>query len=359
MKRMMRAGFLICLLLISLVSCKQKQYNEALDLIEQGEIEAAFDMLGEMGDDRKAQELLTHFRYVPTKIVFYYGEERAVRTYTYDEHSLLEQIVVSAPDSIYYTEHFVYDADGRMISQSQKNVFEMTTVKEDYTYDENGNLSSMVSIASDGSVHHRYEYTYDKNGNLICETYENILGESKTVDYTYDTDGRLLRIAHTGDFSAAIEEYTYDAGGNMVRHIYVDDIDGETVKSCTYDANGNLIQEVEVYPDGGTWLRDYRYDTNGNMLRMVITYPDGDISTTEYTYDVEGRLLLSKTTHPNGGIGTYEYTYDAHGNKMKQVYTSQRGSTESYEYEYQLVYIPFILSEKTEEMWNIEWFHGK
>ena len=359
MKRMILAGLLICLLLISLTSCKQKQYKEALDLIEQGEIEAAFDTLHALGDHRKAQELLTHFRHVPTKIVFYYGEERVVSTYTYDEHSLLEQIVVSAPDSIYYTEHFVYDADGRMISQSQKNVSEMTTVREDYTYDENGNLSSKVYIAPDGSVYHRYEYAYDKNGNLICETYENFLGESKTIDYTYDTDGRLLRIAHTGDSSAETEEYTYDASGNMVRHVYADDNGRETVKSYTYDAGGNLIREVEVYPDGFTWSRDYTYDTDGSMIRMVLTYPDGDIATVHYTYNANGNLIFEETIHTNGNRSTYEYAYDDHGNKTRKAYTSGRGYTEIYEYEYRLVYIPYSISAMTEEMWDIEWFFGK
>ena len=203
MKRMILAGLLICLLLISLTSCKQKQYKEALDLIEQGEIEAAFDTLHALGDHRKAQELLTHFRHVPTKIVFYYGEERVVRTYTYDEHSLLEQIVVSQSDLIYFSEHFVYDAEGRIISQSQKNHSGMTKHKEDYTYDENGNLLSKVYITSDGSFHYRYEYTYDKSGNLICEAYEDLFGNPLTVHYTYDTDGRLLRIAHNG-FSTVI-----------------------------------------------------------------------------------------------------------------------------------------------------------
>ena len=112
MKRMICAGFLICLLLMSLASCKQKQYREALDLIEQGQIEAAFDALQALGEYREAQELLTHFRYVPTKIVFNYDEEYVVREYTYDEHSLLEQIVVSQSDLIYFSEHFVYDAEG-------------------------------------------------------------------------------------------------------------------------------------------------------------------------------------------------------------------------------------------------------
>jgi hypothetical protein len=55
---------------MSLASCKQKQYREALDLIEQGQIEAAFDALQALGEYRGTQELLTHFRYVPTKIVF-------------------------------------------------------------------------------------------------------------------------------------------------------------------------------------------------------------------------------------------------------------------------------------------------
>ena len=86
------------------------------------------------------------------------------------------------------------------------------------------------------------------------------------------------------------------------------------------------------------------------MIKKVYTDSDGDKIVYDYTYDAEGNLIKEVYTYFDGDKTIYDYTYDTEGNLIKRVYTQSDGKIETWEKEWQFVYIPFDLSEKTEEL---------
>ena len=244
MKRMILAGFLICLLLTSLISCKQKQYNEALDLIEQGQIEAAYAMLGEMGDYRKAQELLTHFYKVPVRVIKDQGHNVVTVEYAYGEDSLLRQIAYKHSDGYNATEDYTFDSDGNL-TQYLHTDQEGTRIIRDYAYDANGNMLRKTVTSPDGSKGIT-ACTYDASNRLTRETFWHEQGEQSAIDYIYDGNGYLLRKIYSD--APSEESYAYDGDGNLIKRVHTHYDGGKDVYEYTYDGDGNMLREMKWLP---------------------------------------------------------------------------------------------------------------
>lgn len=185
-----------------------------------------------------------------------------------------------------YDEHgadmisYEYDDNGRLSRESKGNGTYTT-----YEYDAAGQLIHMINYAPDDSVQSRFDYTYDANGNRTSMT--TLAG---TTTYDYDPIGQLTAVTYPGGRHAT---YEYDAVGNRVT---VTDNSTPT----TYTTN-NLNQYTQV------GSATYTYDDNGNMTSK--TDAGG---TTTYEYDYANRLI--RVVAP--GSDTWEYTYDALGNRV-------------------------------------------
>ena len=175
---------------------------------------------------------------------------------------------------------YEYDDNGRLLRESRGNG--TYTI---YEYDAAGQLTSMVNYAPDDSVQSRFDYTYDVNGNRTSMT--TLAG---TTTYEYDLIGQLIGVTYPDGRRMA---YEYDAAGNRVT--VTDDS-----MSTNYTTN-NLNQCTRV---GDV---TYTYDANGNM-----TSKTDAAGTTTYEYDAENRLVRVITP----ADGTWEYTYDALGNRV-------------------------------------------
>ena len=122
------------------------------------------------------------------------------------------------------------------------------------------------------------------------------------INYSYTTDGVLLMA------SSLSWEYVYDKNGNEIKYSYI---------SKDFDKNGDIsymygYSTEREYSEDGKFLSEKFYDENGVLVE--ITTP---------TYDENGCLVKIE-----GSSEEYHYTA---------------------EYTYKLVYIPFELSEITEE----------
>ncbi|MEO6475135.1 MAG: Ig-like domain-containing protein [Luteolibacter sp.] len=269
-----------------------------------------------------------------------------------------------------------YDADGRMISQTDANgktigfTHEVSQRRESITdrlgdittheFDENGNVTRTTDAL--GGVTNR---GYDANDNETSTTTplgfttsrafdakNNLLSEADPLGhasrYSYDGEKRPLSISDALDHSTVI---TYSSNGNLTRMVdpggtptdfsysgsgeisTLTDTNGTTT-SYTHDAKGHE-KTTRVTTADGTLLSSeaYDYDDSGNRIRSISS--DGArYFTTTYTYDAENRL--TRTTYPDGassatvynangkvayesdtaGYTTY-YTYDSRGNLIQ------------------------------------------
>ena len=179
-KKILCACMLICVILAGFVSCDKSDYNEALELIESGDYEEAYEILKELGDYKDSAELLKNFRFVPSSYVYkelYEGEEyKITASVSLGEGNLPVQVV--------------------LIEDGEKYIC-------DYTYDNDGNLIKEVYTDYDGDKS-IYDYTYDNYGNLFKKYWSDSEGEYESGELQY----RLVYIEH-GDsykFPDLIEE---------------------------------------------------------------------------------------------------------------------------------------------------------
>lgn len=212
--------------------------------------------------------------------LFFEGEleKRWIWRRDIDGNVLAYIVEVTNPEvSGYHDEEniYAYDEKGKKIEEI-KYVYGNLVGKDEFTYNENGDLAEKHSRSSNGTLHWKELFDYGDSGNLTRKIrYEYLHGGLDcTFTYIYDTKGNL------------IEESQSDNCGKMVW--------GYKEKR---DSNENVI-ELQSYAYGGGLLSktSIEYDTMGNVTEILL-------------FDSEG--LLERTT-------TYSYVYDQKGNWIKK-----------------------------------------
>ncbi|MGA7496562.1 MAG: RHS repeat-associated core domain-containing protein [Isosphaeraceae bacterium] len=187
-----------------------------------------------------------------------------------------------------------YDADGEILTETRYSNLAGTqvVVVSSYTYNNDGQITSLVDVNGSGNTVADFTYTYDQAGRL---TSDDSLGVTTT--YTYDADNELL----SESSSLATIDYSYDANGNRTGGGNVVGPDNQLLSdgtwNYTYDADGNLVQEVGIAtgPDAGlTWT--YTYNNRNQMTSAVETQGSTTLESVTYTYDVFGNRIEEDTT---------------------------------------------------------------
>ena len=187
------------------------------------------------------------------------------------------------------------------------------TFSQAYSYDENGNLVSSVSLigqepkltydssnnvtSSIDALDNETTYTYDGNHNLLTSTSPNGILTTNVYDANGNvTETRLgssttyIRSQTTYDSASALATAVTDARGNSVTYTY----DSNTRQQTTItDARGNTST--------------YSYGNAASMLRLASLTGTG-VGTVSYGYDSYGRL--NSITR---GSTAYNFTYDEWG----------------------------------------------
>ena len=364
MKKIICLVFVICLISASFVSCGSINRNKAQKLIDQGDYQAAYEMLSEMKNNKKAQALLQNFQYVLVKRESSYlisSNPAYEEVFTYNEHGLLCKSV--SKDTVF---DYEYDQNKRLVKTlyngSLNNEYEYddkgNLIKHtswlgkypqfgyEYAYDDQGRMIKEVVLRGNPDFNilelsYTTEYTYDKDGNMTSRTWTYQNGSTTRTDYTYDKDGNLIR-EETG---AVVVEYVYDNKGNIL-----EEKNNSTTVQYTYDQNGHLTQKISKNLTSGyvEYSFIYEYDGNGNVIKETQeSQMNGPYKgVTSYTYDKNGNLIQKALSYnSNGNDYAQNFVYDSHGNLIEYTQASAGGQTYVSKMEYQLVYVPYPIHE--------------
>ncbi len=377
MKKIISMLILVCMLAFSLAACStnENKRDRALDLINRGKYEEAYEIFKDLADREEAEKYLEHFYFIPVKVVSngdftleltysdghlptkinrFNGIHTTITDNVYNsDGNLAQSTVTDVNDNSATINKYTYDTVGNLIQSSITYTDSEVSGIIDYTYDSNGNLIKEVRTenygSNRGSIARVFDYTYDDNGNLIKEVSSMMIGDDVTSEreysYTYDANGNLLK-CYSGDYIYL--ECEYDANGNLIKETRI----GFTYE-YSYDSDGNLIKFTQSDGGGISITQEYTYDSNGNLIKE--TYEDRDMCeyTIDYEYDHNGNLVKEITTEVLNKKSTVEYTYNKFGAITNITETKSDGTVYSLDFEWKLVYIPGELPEELVEWVNI------
>ena len=155
------------------------------------------------------------------------------------------------------------------------------------SYSNYGELSSYTANYSSSPMF-QTTYTRDSLGHITTLN-ETELGVARTLNYSYDSVGRLEKVWRN---DTLVSMYSYDANGNRIAHWTPTEID-----SGTYDAQDRMLSY------GGT---QYLYGRNGDLQTKI-----AGTDTTKYTYDAFGNLTqVVMPPAPSGNGDVIQYVVD-------------------------------------------------
>ena len=150
-----------------------------------------------------------------------------------------------------------------------------------YSYRDDGELSSLVTVTDQGQVLLNFDYAYDGNGNCVRKS-----GEQYQNEYAYDRMNRLVAAVQDGQE----EKYTYDPVGNRLKKESVQGIE-------TY--HYNVKNQLTHIQSGENTLR-YLYDRQGNLLEEW-----GKAERKQYAYDTANRQVSVASAGADGTMGNF------------------------------------------------------
>lgn len=333
MKKLVSILLLISMLTLCITACGntkdttdpvlQPKYDNAMELLEAGNYTEAYKIFAELGDYKDAKKHLGRFLIVPVKTTVTEAgttEERIIAEFTLNDKKLPAQL-----------NHYENDSTQIDFVYNDKNI--LTEMKQQGQSVELGGLTFMTDGES-------YQFSYDKNGNPIREILDKQNSGKTTTNYTYDADGKMIKIENIEQFPGDPNllkdqsEFVYDAHGNLIKEIFTNEEENDTdiIEFIhTYDANGKLIKKDYKL---GSWqyIHDYTYDENGLLVKEIEQeigwMRDPQESIYSYSYDANGNLIKRVDEEQ----ATYSYTYDELGILKQASYTTPDGTIKSTDY---------------------------
>ena len=229
----------------------------------------------------------------------FYGSSHYIRSYKTDSLGN----VTNVSDSVFGSHAYTYDSRGFLIKEDNTS----------YTYDDNGNM-----ITSGNST-----YKYDNlnrlisiNGDSIFYSFTNPGNPRLFKDTEYKFEGRRLVgiFEDLGVDEQKTVDYTYNSNGLIIKKVlgywYADDRDSEEYTTKYYYDGEKLITEI-----GPRNRLDYLYDENGILYGLIKD------SSRKYFYIRDFMSNILGLVDNSGNI-VVKYKYDAYGNRISITDTS-------------------------------------
>ena len=338
MKKIISIIALICVMALSLTSCEilgelldpnKKDYNYALELIERGRYEDAYEALKKLDGYAPAEAELENFYVIPIGYIQKPKNNPNTKiTYEaeYNDNNLVTKITYTSPSES-AVNSFSYDSKGNVTRHMYElaiGSYNELKVTEN-TFDSNNKLVKSVITPTRGGTDTK-EYEYDSKGNVTKITYTTNTSTSSATsyaEYTYDAKGNLTKEVITGSTGfKTITENTYDTKGRLTKEVITDQqINQERTTEYSYNADGKIAEERHstvtapgsYHPGGGVNYKiTYSYDENGNLTKRSNIYDTSTIDTL-YTYNKINQPTKVEVVYSYGTTNTYEFEYDNYG----------------------------------------------
>ena len=215
----------------------------------------------------------------------------ASRDYTYDNFGRITQRITKQNGTELLTETISYVGNSAQVA-SITTVSDGYSVTYSYTYDNNGNISTV----SDGT--YCTQYFYDTGNQLIRENNQE---GTYTCTWIYDNAGNIL--------SRTVYPYTTGELGQVqdsVAYTYGDSDWGDLLtaydgSAIDYDAIGNPTND-------GIW--EYVWKQGRQLVSMYAEDVGGEANdiTVDYTYNADGMRISKRVTKRNYLIHQHSYT---------------------------------------------------
>ena len=229
----------------------------------------------------------------------FYGSSHYIRSYKTDSLGN----VTNVSDSVFGSHAYTYDSRGFLIKEDNTS----------YTYDDNGNM-----ITSGNST-----YKYDNlnrlisiNGDSIFYSFTNPGNPRLFKDTEYKFEGRRL-VGISEDLEVDEQktvDYTYNSNGLIIKKVlgywYADDRDSEEYTTKYYYDGEKLITEI-----GPRNRLDFLYDENGILYGLIKD------SSRKYFYIRDFMSNILGLVDDSGNI-VVKSKYDAYGNRISITDTS-------------------------------------
>ena len=208
-----------------------------------------------------------------------------------------------------------------------------TTTTQGVTGSERSRLDTNGNVLGTTDVHGtRTTREWDPaTGKLTRIVETTAKGETRTIAYTYASNGEVATVAVNGTTTLTNE---YAADGSLARMT----LGNGAVREIALDANNNGRLVKTTFPDGTVISETSEHSPTGRLLSRTLSGPTGSATFT-YTYNVDGRLVDTRLT---GTIPTKatawhsEYTgaEGKNGNRASKSWTMADGTVATTDFAY-------------------------
>jgi YD repeat-containing protein len=263
------------------------------------------------------------------------------------------------------SKNFEYDILGRMVRKTYGNSIDPPWIN--YNYDTQGYLTSIESdcgIGCQDTINYSYNtegrlqyrtgvnygsigYVYDDAGRPkthiwpISKGSETSVARTTSLTYTYDNASRIAAIYPDGK-PQALAYYTYNDAGQTETI----DLENGTSVEMTYDSTyGRLTLLTNYESDGSTAMTSFAYAYNLDGYVTSVARENGDVIS--YAYDGVGRLTDEWVKDTTGStVYRNEFEYDAVGNRTEWIQTDNIAGCTTFKYTYN------TLNQLTDRTWT-------
>ena len=245
---------------------------------------------------------------------------------------------------------FFYDAAGRVVSSTWKQLDGARSSRNIYVHDGKGRVTEKWRIFSEGRSSLE-EFSWSPEGFLVRETYKRSDGRKGHANYTRAADGRILYVdCHglSGWFRGGIV-YSYDtsgrlSGGELRRQ-------GKKLGEIQFehDAEGRLNSETwaagkwtqtftfefhRKAEQTATWSSPFISEHSASILKEEYSWCGKAAGPSFYTYNARGLLVGKRFIRADGLTTETTYTYSPNGLLTRSIRSYSNGKTGTFTYKY-------------------------
>lgn len=200
-----------------------------------------------------------------------------------------------------------------------KSIENDLSYKEEYIFNEMGNLKELITYTRDGVICEKKIYYYDNSNYLV--KIEDVKKNTRYCSYDDKKNIKSISIQNYGDDKKVLEhEYFYDNSSKLIKVNYIIQNNiAEVYYEFKYN-DGKLIEESWFIPHSN-YLQKYEYLYNNNLLIKKIETLNSfqvrnSIMIIEYFYNENNMLTNEKTYFNNKFWFNTTYKYDKDNNLL-------------------------------------------